>query len=97
MKKKFEIWQTEDRNRMFTNSRVLEKCDMKPELDSSYKKVDEAEIEVDDATSDMETLELIFYKGQFGTYKGRSISVSDIIKLEGQNYFCDDFGFLKIA
>lgn len=97
MKKKFEIWQTEDRNRIFLSSRTLKILELKPELDASYQKVDEAEIEVDDATSDMEILELIFYKGQFGTYKGRSISVSDIIKLEGQNYFCDDFGFLKIA
>lgn len=97
MKKKFEIWQTEDRNRMFTNSQVLEKCGMKPVLDSSYKKVDEREIEVEREISDMEFLELIFYKGQFGTYKGRSISVSDIIKLEGQNYFCDNVGWTKIA
>lgn len=96
MKKKFEIWQTKDRNRIFNGSRILGMLGLKPELDSSYQKVDEAEVEANGAT-DMEVLELIFRNGQFGTYKGRSISVSDIIKLEGQNYFCDNVGWTKIA
>lgn len=97
MKKKFEIWQTEDRNRIFNGSRVLGMLGLKPELDSSYQKVDEGEIEVEGDFSDTKFLELIFYKGNMGFYKGRSISVSDIIKLEGQNYFCDNVGWTKIA
>lgn len=29
-------------------------------------------------------------------YRGHSLSVSDIVELEGKTYFCDTFGFVEV-
>ena len=29
-------------------------------------------------------------------YTGRSLSVSDIVEIDGENYFCDAFGWIKL-
>ena len=30
-------------------------------------------------------------------FEGRSMSVSDVVELDGKYYYCDDFGFKKIT
>ena len=96
-KRKFEIWQTDDRKRMFEGSRFLGYSGMKPQFDKTYKKVFEGEIDSDAKDSDV--LEKIYaqYQGQKPEgYKGRSVSVSDVIKLDGKTYFTDDYGFTRL-
>lgn len=96
-KHKFEIWQTDDRNRMFNGSRWLGYSNLKPAIDSSYKKVYEGEIDSD--AKDDSILEGIFaqYQGRKPEgYTGRSVSVSDVIKLDGKPYFTDDYGFTRL-
>ena len=96
-KHKFEIWQTEDRSRMFEGSRGLGYSNKKPRFDKTYKKVFEGELDSD--ADDSAVLEGIFaqYQGRKPEgYNGRSVSVSDVIKLDGKTYFTDDYGFTKL-
>lgn len=62
-----------------------------------YEKVYEGE--VDDCKSVNMTLEKIYMFCQGCSdpnYRGHSLSVSDIVKIDGCNYYCDDYGFKKI-
>lgn len=100
MKKKFEIWQTDDRNRAFMRSDFLKDNGMRIVKDKSYSKVYEGEIDTEDGEDENATLERIFAKYQ-GTkpegYTGRSVSVSDMITMGGNTYFTDDYGFKKMS
>jgi len=97
MARKFEIWQTEDRDRMFTSADQAKRLGIRIVKDKSYQKVFEGEIDGDD---DETTLERIFSKFQGAKpdgYTGRSVSVSDMIKLDGKTYFTDSYGFKKLS
>jgi len=63
-----------------------------------YQKVYEGEIE--ESENIYETLEQIFTKFNIGKkpegYQGHSLSVSDIIAIDGKFYYCDDYGFEEI-
>ena len=62
-----------------------------------YEVVYEGEIE--DYTIEY-ALELLFsyFNLNFAKdYKGRSMSVSDVVELDGEYYYCDIFGFKKIT
>ena len=50
----------------------------------------------------METLEDIYIYGNsdqeyYDAYKSRSISVSDVVELDGRYYYCDSFGWKDIT
>lgn len=64
----------------------------------SYKVVWQGEVE--DKGGTMATLEGVFRLLNVGQkpegYKGHSLSVSDVIEIDGQFYYTDDFGFKKI-
>ena len=97
-KHKFEIWQTDDRNRLFTSARVLKAVGMRPVKDKSYKKIYEGEIDSDG--TDENVLDEIFSKYQSVKpegYSGRSVSVSDMITLDGKTFFTDSFGFKRLS
>ncbi len=87
------------RNYMFTSMSLLEKLNLKVDL-NNYN-----EVYVDDLYSsifskNIDILEEIYQKFNMGqkpeSYKGHSLSVSDIVVLDGVNYYVDSFGFVRI-
>lgn len=88
--KNVKIYQTDNRDYAFMNWEWSEKYfDM-----NDYKCVLDINMEFDD-------LEEIYFKGNNGelkkhNYYMRSISVSDVIEVEGKRYFVDSFGFKEI-
>ena len=88
--KRVKVYQTDNRDYRFMNWNWSEKYfDM-----NDYELVLDANLEVDD-------LEDVFYKGNNGelkkyNYYMRSISVSDVIELDGKKYFVDSFGFVEL-
>lgn len=87
------------RNYMFTSMSLLEKLNLKVDL-NNYN-----EVYVDDLYSsifskNIDILEEIYQKFNIGqkpeSYKGHSLSVSDIVVLNGVNYYVDSFGFIKL-
>ena len=90
---------TKLRNYMFTSMSLLEKLNLKVDL-NNYN-----EVYVDDLYSsifskNIDILEEIYQKFNMGqkpeSYKGHSLSVSDIVVLDGVNYYVDSFGFIKL-
>lgn len=87
------------RNYMFTSISLLKKLNLKVDL-NNYN-----EVYVDDLYSsifskNIDILEEIYQKFNIGqkpeSYKGHSLSVSDIVVLDGVNYYVDSFGFIKL-
>lgn len=71
---------------------------------NDYEKVYEGSIELEDESRANEVkpenyLEHLFYIFNCehpADFKGHSMSVSDIVILDGTTYYCDSFGFTKI-
>ena len=87
------------RNYMFTSMSLLEKLNLKVDL-NNYD-----EVYIDDLYSsifskNIDILEEIYQKFNIvqkpESYKGHSLSVSDIVVLDGVNYYVDSFGFIKL-
>ena len=82
---------------MFTGLDLINRMKIKLTRDK-YETVYDGEIE--ECKSDTETLEQIYMMFNIGKkpdgFNGRSLSVSDIVKLGDKFYFCDSFGFIEI-
>lgn len=66
---------------------------------NDYEVVYEGEIDNYNIKYTLETLFEIFniYQLQPKDFKGRSMSVSDVVELGGDYYYCDHIGFKKIT
>lgn len=65
-----------------------------------YLTLDSYHVVYEGTLQDDETLENLFLKYQGEkpeNYKGRSISVSDIVKVDGKYYYCDSFGWEEVT
>lgn len=63
---------------------------------SQYKKVYEGEVQ--EEKDILHTLESIFEKFNLqhpSDFHGHSLSVSDVVVLDGVNYYCDSYGWVK--
>ena len=60
---------------------------------AEYNIVWEGEVEDDAELDDIYTKFNLFRPSNFG---GRSLSVSDIVEMDGTYYFCDDFGWKEV-
>ena len=63
---------------------------------SQYKKVYEGEVQ--EEKNLLRTLESIFEKFNLlhpSDFHGHSLSVSDVVVLDGANYYCDSYGWVK--
>ena len=83
---------------MFRSLKNIQKEGTPLSLDA-YKKVYEGDFD-EKTDSKLPVTEQLFVK--FNTlrpddFKGHSLSVSDIIVIDGQQYFCDDYGFKPIS
>lgn len=98
---KYEIWQadtdtTKGRYIAFTSYEFASRSNMVPTRDC-YNKVYESEVSSDG--KDYDILEHLFAKFNLDRpddFYGRSLSVSDVIILDGQAYYTNNYGFKKI-
>lgn len=92
--KKYEIWQvTKDKTREFgfMSLDCILSCDGKVDK-GNYEKVYEGEFE----SGNLEELFQIFNIHHPEDFKGHSLSVSDVVIMEGVAYYCDSFGWEQI-
>ena len=61
-----------------------------------YKKVYEGVIDGDGIATTLDNLFQIFNLNHPEDYRGRSMSVSDIVVLDGVGYYCDSEGWVNI-
>lgn len=87
------------RNYMFTSMSLLEKLNLKVDL-NNYNEVYMDDLYSSIFSKNIDILEEIYQKFNMGqkpeSYKGHSLSVSDIVVLDGVNYYVDSFGFIKL-
>lgn len=87
------------RNYMFTSISLLEKLNLKVDL-NNYNEVYMDDLYSSIFSKNIDILEEIYQKFNIGqkpeSYKGHSLSVSDIVVLDGVNYYVDSFGFIKL-
>ena len=87
----------ENRNFFFMPLRRLEKFGLKVSLDN-YETVFTSEYYANE-NNDFDILENLYITFQGVkpiTYNGHSLSVSDIIEIDGIKYYCDSIGFKKL-
>lgn len=63
---------------------------------NEYKQTYEGEIDGDDTIQILEKLFEIFNINHPKDFRGHSLSVSDIVILDGAKYYCDSMGWEKI-
>lgn len=87
------------RNYMFTSMSLLKKLNLKVDL-NNYNEVYMDDLYSSIFSKNIDILEEIYQKFNMGqkpeSYKGHSLSVSDIVVLDGVNYYVDSFGFIKL-
>lgn len=83
---------------MFRSLKNIQKEGTPLTLDA-YKKVYEGDFEekTDSNLPLTEQLFVMFNVSRPNDFKGHSLSVSDIIVIDNQQYFCDDYGFKPIS
>ena len=90
---KIKLYQLPMGNKKIFLSYAYIKEEMKEEIIlSEYELVYDGEIE----GSDIEDAFFVFNVNHPEGYTGRSMSVSDIVEINGTYYFCDAFGFKKL-
>jgi hypothetical protein len=102
--KHFSVFQIKDdaanaRYIKFSGLELLERMGLRDQLSIDiYNKVYEGDIEENGTTDG--TLDNIFTTLNIGKkpegYKGHSLSVSDVIKMDGKYYYVDDYGFEEV-
>ena len=70
-------------------------CKDQIDLDD-YKVVYEGELEYPEMPNALEELFEIFNTRCPNDFKGRSMSVSDIVEVDGKNYYCDAAGWVEL-
>ncbi len=70
-------------------------CKDQIDLDD-YKVVYEGELEYPEMLNALEELFEIFNIRRPEDFKGRSMSVSDIVEIDGKNYYCDAAGWVEL-
>lgn len=61
-----------------------------------YEVVYEGELECSEISDALEELFEIFNVRRPEDFEGRSLSVSDIVEVDGENYYCDAVGWKKL-
>lgn len=61
-----------------------------------YEVVYEGELDYQEIENALEELFDIFNIGRPEDYKGRGMAVSDIVEIDGKNYYCDAVGWVEL-
>lgn len=105
--KKFKIYQinceaNEEAHWLaYTRLERIESMGLKDKLSLSiYEEVYEGEYDFAEDEDEVNAmLEAIFvrFNRRVEGFKGHSLSVSDVVEIDGEYYFCDDFGWVKLG
>lgn len=96
MKKDYAIWMLPSRHEMrFMGSHYFEDFD-KVFSFADYKKVYEGCLEVEDASQVVDKVFHILNVEHPADYRNPSLSVSDIVEVDGKFFFCDSFGWKEV-
>lgn len=102
MIKNIKVWQLKETESnkcfFFMPLRRLKKLNLEVSL-KNYESIYKEHIIVPDGEDDYDTLENLYIRFQGrkpATYRGHSLSVSDIIEIDGIHYYCDSIGFEKL-
>lgn len=87
----------ETRNYSFASLKLLESMGLKVSLDN-YRVVYEFEDEIapNAVYEELERMYMRFQGVKPDCYTGHSLSISDIVQIDGTNYYVDDYGFQKV-
>lgn len=104
MRVKIEVWQLDDNNKEINNCIFRSYDDVKkklPNLKTNYKKYYKKVYEKEGLSGDIPILilEALFEELNIDIpedYKGRSLSVSDIVVLNDNAYYCNNFGWTQL-
>ena len=96
---RYEILQLEsvegNRKRFFVSTEHQKTLGLDPR-DGIYKKMWEGEISVDKTLDALDKLYMTFNVDRPKGFEGHSLSVSDVIRLDGDDYYINPYGFEKI-
>lgn len=92
--KQIKVFQIKEdkQNRLFASTRQLQRLGLQIEP-KYYHKVYEGQMDVNNAEDVYVRLQGTKPNG----YKGHSLSVSDIVSIDGKYFFCDSFGFKDVT
>jgi hypothetical protein len=100
--KQIKVYQISDsaqnaRYYTFTGLDMLQHMKLKVEL-ANYEEVYSGEIEVlcNDTNAVLESIYAKLQGRKPEGYTGHSLSVSDLVLMDGKYYFCDDYGFEQL-
>lgn len=87
----------ETRDFMFSSSDYIKRVNLKISLDN-YDSVYETDINevVGNIYDFLESLFMTFQDVKLAGYRGHSLSTSDIIQVNGINFYCDSIGFTRL-
>ena len=100
MKKSFKIYQLPVAHEAkFCNFEFVTEHNLLPKL-SDYEKVYEGEVEVPEGKDSETVCDHIYMKFQGAKpegYTGHSISMSDVIEIDGKFYYCDEYSWEEVT
>ena len=91
---KYKIKQIKDIDNCEYSFKYYEQCKDKIDL-KDYKVVYEGELDYPKMPNALDELFDMFNVRRPNNFKGRSMSVSDIVEVDGDNYYCDAVGWVK--
>ena len=71
-------------------------ADLRISRQTNYEVVYEGELDYPEMPNALEELFDIFNVRRPNDFKGRSMAVSDIVEVEGKNYYCDAIGWVEL-
>ena len=91
----YQVNREDSRSILFMRLSFLKKMGIEPTRDK-YNKVYGGEIEDGKTTDVLERIYTKFNVGRPQDFRGHSLSVADVVELDGSFYFCDSYGFKQI-
>ena len=92
---KYKIKQIKDVENCEYSFKYYDQCKDKIDL-KDYEVVYEGELDYLGMPDALEELFKIFNIKRPKDFKGRSMSISDIVEVDGKNYYCDDIGWKEL-
>ena len=92
---KYKIKQIKDVDNCEYSFKYCEQCKDKIDL-KDYEVAYEGELDCPEVSNTPEELFKIFNIKIPEDFKGRSMSISDIVEIDGKNYYCDFVGWVEL-
>ena len=92
---KYKIKQIKDVDNCEYSFKYYEQCKDKIDL-KDYKVVYEGELDCQEMQNALEELFEIFNNKRPKDFERRSMSISDIVEIDGKNYYCDFVGWKEL-